>query len=108
TTSVPSPLSRLAASLTARGVGTCLSCFIFLRFCFSGDIDEVMATMACWNKVSPVSPYLDDVRSGAGERPVRVCVPRSVGSLQILAVRVSFKERLWLAFGVVTTTSSSM
>ena len=42
--------------------------------------------MACWNKVSPVSPYLDDVQSGAGEGPVRVCVPRSVGSLQILAV----------------------
>ena len=64
--------------------------------------------MACWNKVSPVSPYLDDVRSGAGEGPVRVCVPRSVGSLQILAVGVSFKEYFWLAFGVATTTSSSV
>ena len=64
--------------------------------------------MACWNKVSPVSPYLDDVRSGAGEGPVRVCVPRSVGSLQILAVCVSFKEYFWLAFGVATTTSSSV
>ncbi|XBJ19953.1 hypothetical protein VPH35_010861 [Triticum aestivum] len=80
----------------------------FLGFCFSGGIDEVVATMACWNKVSPVSPYLDDFRFGAGEGPVRVCVPRSVGSLQILAVGVSFKEYFWLAFGVATSTSSSV
>ena len=97
-----------AASSAARGVGTRPSCLLFLGFCFSGGIDEVVATMACWNKVSPVSPYLDDVQSGAGEGPVRVCVPRSVGSLQILAVCVSFKEYFWLAFGVATTTSSSV
>ena len=30
-------------------------------------IDEVMATMIPWNKVSSVSPYLDDVQSGIDE-----------------------------------------
>ena len=69
----------------------------FLGFCFSGGIDEVVATMACWNKVSPVSPYLDGVRPGASEGPVRVCVPRYVVSLQILAVYV-FQGEILAAF----------
>ena len=67
---------------------------------------QILVTMVWWNKVSLVSHYLDDVRSGADEGPVRVCIPKSIGSLQILVVRVSFKENFWLAIGVMTMTSS--
>ena len=49
-----------------RGVGTRPPIpFYVLRFCFPINIDEV-AAMMCWNKVSSVSPYLDDVRSHEG------------------------------------------
>lgn len=64
--------------------------------------------MVCWNKVSPASTYLDNVRSSADKGPVRVCVVGSVGSLQILAVCVSIKESRWLAIGVATSTPSSV
>lgn len=102
----PPSLPRPTVSSASREVGTRQSCFIFLGFCFFGGIDEVVATMAYWNKVSPVSPYLDDVRSGADEGPVRVCVSRSVVSFRILAVCVFFKKSIWLAVGVATSTSS--
>lgn len=49
-----------------RGVGTHPFHFTYLSFFwFSDDIDEVLATMACWNKVSPVSSYLNNVWPGA-------------------------------------------
>ena len=49
---------------------------IDLRF-GSGVMDEVVATMVSWNKVSPVSPYLNDVQSGIDEEPMRVWPVRS-------------------------------
>lgn len=104
----PPPLLRSAASSVARGVGTHLFRFLFLRFCFPGDIDEVVTAMACWNNASPVSPYLDDVWFGADEGLVRVRVPRFAGSLQILAVDVSFMESYWLTIGATTSASSSV
>ncbi|CAL5059187.1 unnamed protein product [Urochloa decumbens] len=66
----------------------------------------VAATMTLWNKVSPAFPYLDDVRSGGDEGPVRVGSAGSVGSLQTFAVCVSIRRCSWLSFGVATTTSS--
>lgn len=57
--------------------------------------------MAHSNKVSPASPYLDEVRSGADEEPVRVGVAKSVGSLQIFAVGVSIKEGNWCSDFVI-------
>jgi hypothetical protein len=71
----------------------------YLRFCFTSNIDEVVAMMACWNKISSVSSYPNDVQSDASERRVRVCVPRFVGSLRILAVDVSVKDSNWLCIG---------
>ena len=66
------------------------------------DIDEAML---CWNKVSPVSPYPDDVLSNTDEGAMSVCVLKYVGSIYILVVRVSFKESLtsyWCAdFGIL-------
>ena len=62
--------------------------------------------MACWNNVSSVSLYLDNVRSSVGEESVRVCVLISNGSLQIYAIGVSFKENIWLAIGSMTSISS--
>ena len=47
----------------------------------SAVIDEAVATMVLWNKVSPVSLYLDDVRYGIDGRPVRVWPIRSVDLL---------------------------
>jgi hypothetical protein len=51
----------------------------------SSDINRVVVKMTLWNKVSP---YLDDVLSGAGEGPMRVGSTRSIVSLQIFAVSV--------------------
>ena len=62
--------------------------------------------MMLWNKVSPVFPYLDDVRSGTDDGHVRVSSARSEGSLQIFAVGVSVRRCSWLSFVVVTSTSS--
>lgn len=58
----------------------------------------------CWNKVSPASPYPDDIRFGSIEGSVRFCVTKSIGSLWILVVRVSIKKSNWLAFGAATST----
>jgi hypothetical protein len=55
---------------------------------FSSDINKVVVKMTLWNKVSPASPYLDDVLSGAEEGTVRVDSARSVDFLQIFAVGV--------------------
>ena len=41
--------------------------------------------MAHWNKVSPASPYLDDIQSGIGEEPVRAWFVRFVGSLHLFS-----------------------
>ena len=60
--------------------------------------------MICWNKVSPTSPYLDDVRSEANEWLVSVGATRSVSPFWILAVGVSIKRSNCLAFGVATST----
>lgn len=61
--------------------------------------------MAHSNKVSPASPYLDEVRSGADEEPVRVGVAKSVGSLQIFAVGVSINGNSWLTLGAAILIS---
>jgi hypothetical protein len=61
--------------------------------------------MALWNKVSPASPYLDDVLSGADEGPVRVVSARTVDSLQIFAVGVFVRKCSWLSFVVVVLIS---
>jgi hypothetical protein len=37
----------------------------------SSDINNMAVKIMLWNKVSPASPYLDDVLSGASEGPVR-------------------------------------
>jgi hypothetical protein len=79
---------------------------VFFQGWFSSDISEVAAMMTLWNKVSPVCPYLDDVRSGADKGPVRVGSARFEGSLQIFAVGVSIKRCSWLPYVVVTSTSS--
>jgi hypothetical protein len=55
---------------------------------FSSIVDEVVATMTYWNKVSLASLYCVDVRSGVDEGPVSVWSIRSVGSLQILVAVV--------------------
>ena len=60
-------------------------------------------TMVLWNKVSLVSPYIDDVRSSVGEGPIRVWFVRSA-DLHILAVGVLIR-RSWLAFGEAISTS---
>ena len=62
--------------------------------------------MTLWNKVSPVFPYLDDVRSGADDGQVGVSSARSEGSLQIFAVGVSIRRCSWLSFVVATSTTS--
>ena len=62
--------------------------------------------MVLWNKVSPVSPSLNDVQSGVGKGPVRVWSVRSVDLLQILAVGMLIKGRSWLAFDAAISTSS--
>jgi hypothetical protein len=46
--------------------------------------------------VSPASPYLAGVQFGVNNGPVRVSIARSVGSLQILAIGVSFKGICWM------------
>ncbi|RLN39689.1 hypothetical protein C2845_PM01G18420 [Panicum miliaceum] len=53
------------------------SLLVFFQVWLSSDICKVAATMTLWNKVSPASPYLDDVRSDADEKPVRVGSARS-------------------------------
>ena len=53
-----------------------------------GVIDEVVASMILWNKVSSAPPYLDDVRSDINEGSVRVCSVRSADILEILAFSV--------------------
>jgi hypothetical protein len=65
----------------------------------------VVVKMTLWNKVSPASPYLDDVLSGAGEGLVRVGSARSVDYLQIFAVGVFVRRCSWLSFvGAVLIT----
>ena len=59
-----------------------------------------------WNKVSSASPYLDDVRSGTSEGPVRVCFVISADLLQILAFDVLIRGSSWLAFDAAILTSS--
>jgi hypothetical protein len=44
----------------------------------SSDINKVVVKMTLRNKISPASPYLDDVLSGAGEGSMRVDSARSV------------------------------
>ena len=52
--------------------------------------------MTLWDKVSSASPYLNDIRSGIDEGPVRVWFVKSVSSLQILAVVVFILISSWL------------
>jgi hypothetical protein len=63
------------------------------------EINWEVVKMTLWNKVSPASPYLDDVLSGAGEGPVRVGSARSVNSLQIFAVGVFVRRCNLAVFG---------
>jgi hypothetical protein len=66
---------------------------------------KVVVKMTLWNKVSPASPYLDDVLFGTGEGPVRVGSARSVDYLQIFAVGVFVRRSSWLSFvGAVLIT----
>lgn len=51
---------------------------VLVGICFSGVINEVVATMTHWNKFSP---YPDDVWSDIDEGDVRFGVARFVGSL---------------------------
>lgn len=46
--------------------------FLFLGFCFPSNINDVVAAMACWDKVSSLFPYLNDAWFGADEWPVIV------------------------------------
>jgi hypothetical protein len=62
--------------------------------------------MILWNNVSPASPYLNDVRSGNGEGPVRVWSVRSAIFLQILAFGVLIRGSSWLTFDAAILTSS--
>jgi hypothetical protein len=78
-------------------VDNCLSLRSFRLGFGSSVIDELVAMMVLWNKVSPVSPYLDDVRSGIGERLVRVWSVRSVDLFKILAV-VCLSEKALVGF----------
>ena len=73
---------------------------LMLKFFFGlvGGIDEVVATMAHWNNVSPASPYLINV-SGVGEEAMRVGVVRLFSFLWILTVGVSFKGSCLLVYG---------
>jgi hypothetical protein len=64
----------------------------------SSDINKVVVKISLWNKVSPASPYLDDVLSSADEGPVRVGSARSVVYLQIFAVGVFVRRCSWLSF----------
>jgi hypothetical protein len=66
----------------------------------SGVINEVMATMVLWNSVSPVYPYLDDVRSRVDEGPLKVCFVRFVIFFK------SWQLVSWLAFDSMISTSS--
>jgi hypothetical protein len=71
----------------------------------SSDINNVAVKMTLRNKVSPASPYLGDVLSGASEGPVRVGSARSVEYLQIFAVGVFVRRCSWLSFvGAVLIT----
>jgi hypothetical protein len=64
----------------------------------SNDINKVVVKTTLWNKVSPASPYLDDVLSGADEGPMRVGSARSVDYLQIFVVGVFVRRCTWLFF----------
>jgi hypothetical protein len=75
-------------------------------FRIHGGIGEVEAAMACWNKISPASPYLVAVRFGVNKGPVIVSVTRSAGSLWILAIDVSFRGICWMVSRVATPASS--
>jgi len=66
----------------------------------------VVAMMTLWNKVSSASPYLDDVRSGISEGPVRVCFVIFADLLQILAFDVLIRGSSWLGFDAAILTSS--
>jgi hypothetical protein len=65
----------------------------------------VVVKMTLQNKVSPASPYLDDVLSDVGEGPVRVGSARSVDSLQIFAVSVFVRRCNWLSLVVAILIS---
>jgi hypothetical protein len=61
---------------------------------FSGIvIDQVVAMMTHWNKVSLDSSYSIDIRFDVDEWSVRVWSVRSIGSLQILMAVVVVYER---------------
>jgi hypothetical protein len=85
-------LCPLVASpaLVGRGAGPVSFCrfSLFLLGLISSDINKVVVKMALWNKVSPTSPYLSDVLSGADEGPVRVGSARYIDYLQIFAFGV--------------------
>ena len=82
--------------------------FSFFRVWFFSDIDKVVATITLWNKVSPVFPYLDDIRSGADDGQVRVSSARSEDSLQIFTVGVSVRRCSCLSFVVAISTLLSI
>lgn len=60
----------------------------------------------CWNKISSVSPSLDDARFGAKEGPVRVGFAKYVDSPQIFPVDMLIRRSSWLALCVVISASS--
>jgi hypothetical protein len=68
----------------------------------------MVTTITLWNKVSPIFPYLDDIRSGADDGQVRVSSARSEGSLQIFTVGVSVRRCSWLSFVVAISTLLSI
>jgi hypothetical protein len=77
TASVPLPsLSHPAILPVVRGAGpnpfVDLGLFSVSRMIWFLVLLTMVVTVALWNKVSSASPYIDDVRSGVGEGPVRV------------------------------------
>ena len=53
---------------------------------FVSTINDLAQMMAHPNKISPASPYLNDIFSDADEGPLRIDVARFVGSLHSLRV----------------------
>ena len=104
------PLLTPMASPVGGGAGTHFFCrsslLVFFQIWFFSDISEVVAMMELWNNVSPVYPYLEDVRSGTDKGLVRVGSAKSEGSLQIFVVGVLIRRCCWQSYVVVTSNSS--
>ena len=66
----------------------------------------MVATVACWTKVSSVSSYINDVWFAPTKGQVRVGAARFIGSIWILVVGVPIRRSSWLDFGAATSNSS--